>query len=73
MHKGVKGLDYIKADGNVVFEIEKNNFGLTLFGRRNGEPDSYYWRITQWLVPLVHADSTIWPSRIRWTYLGANR
>jgi len=51
MHKGVKGLDYIKADGNVVFEIEKNNFGLTLFGRRNGEPDSYYWRITQWLFP----------------------
>ena len=51
MHKGVKALDYIKADGNVVFEIEKNNFGLTLFGRRNGDTDSYYWRITQWLFP----------------------
>ena len=51
MHKGVKALDYIKADGNVVFEIEKNNFGLTLFGRRNGDADSYYWRITQWLFP----------------------
>ena len=51
MHKGVKALDYIKADGNVVFEIEKTPFGLSLFGRRNGEPDSYYWRITQWLFP----------------------
>jgi hypothetical protein len=39
------------ADGNVNFEIEKSDFGLTLFGRRNGEADSYYWRITQWLFP----------------------
>lgn len=51
MHQGVKALDYIKADGNVVFEIEKNSFGLSLFGRRNGEPDTYYWRVTQWLFP----------------------
>jgi phthalate 4,5-dioxygenase oxygenase subunit len=51
MHQGTKALDYIKADGNVIFEIEKTQFGLTLFGRRNGEPDSYYWRVTQWLFP----------------------
>jgi len=51
MHQGTKALDYIKADGNVIFEIEKQDFGLTLFGRRNGEPDSYYWRVTQWLFP----------------------
>ena len=51
MHQGVKALDYIKADGNVVFEIEKTSFGLSLFGRRLGEPDSYYWRVTQWLFP----------------------
>jgi nitrite reductase/ring-hydroxylating ferredoxin subunit len=51
MHQGTKALDYIKADGNVIFDIEKQPFGLTLFGRRNGEPDSYYWRITQWLFP----------------------
>ena len=51
MHRGVKALDYIKADGNVIFEVEQNPFGLTLYGRRNGEPDSYYWRITQWLFP----------------------
>jgi phthalate 4,5-dioxygenase oxygenase subunit len=51
MHQGTKALDYIKADGNVVFEIDNTPFGLTLFGRRNGEPDSYYWRVTQWLFP----------------------
>lgn len=51
MHKDCKALDYIKADGNVVFEIEKTSFGLSLFGRRNGEPDSYYWRVTQYLFP----------------------
>ena len=51
MHRGTKANDYIKADGNVIFDIEKTDFGLTLYGRRNGEPDSYYWRITQWLFP----------------------
>jgi nitrite reductase/ring-hydroxylating ferredoxin subunit len=51
MHRGTKANDYIKADGNVIFQIEKSDCGLTLYGRRNGEPDSYYWRITQWLFP----------------------
>jgi len=51
MHQGTKANDYIKADGNVIFDIEKTDFGLTLYGRRNGEPDSYYWRVTQWLFP----------------------
>ena len=51
MHQGVKALDYIRADGNVVFEIEKTPFGMTLFGRRNGEADTYYWRITQYVFP----------------------
>ncbi len=51
MHQGTRALDYIKADGNVIFEIEKQPFGLTLFGRRNGDADTYYWRVTQWLFP----------------------
>jgi phenylpropionate dioxygenase-like ring-hydroxylating dioxygenase large terminal subunit len=51
MHRGTKANDYIKADGNVVFEIEKTDFGLTLYGRRNGESDTFYWRVTQWLFP----------------------
>src|SRR2546429_7124576 len=28
-----------RSDGNVIFEIESAPFGLTLYGRRNGEPD----------------------------------
>jgi len=51
MHQGTKALDYIKADGNVIFDIEKTPFGLTLFGRRNGDADTYYWRVTQYLFP----------------------
>lgn len=51
MHQGTRALEYIKADGNVVFTIENTPFGLTLFGRRNGDADTYYWRITQWLFP----------------------
>jgi hypothetical protein len=51
MHQGTKANEYIKADGNVIFDIEKTDFGLTMYGRRNGEPHSYYWRITQWLFP----------------------
>jgi nitrite reductase/ring-hydroxylating ferredoxin subunit len=51
MHQGTKANDYIKADGNVIFDIEKTDFGLTLYGRRKGEPDSHYWRVTQWLFP----------------------
>lgn len=50
-HQGSKANDYIKQDGNVTFEIERHGGGLTLFGRRNGEPDSYYWRVTQWIFP----------------------
>jgi hypothetical protein len=50
-HQGTKANDYIKKDGNVTFEVERHDGGLTLFGRRNGEPDSYYWRVTQWIFP----------------------
>lgn len=51
MHKGAKAIDYIKADGNVIFEIEKTDAGLALYGRRNGDEGMYYWRITQFIFP----------------------
>jgi len=51
MHQGSAALKYIKADRNVVFEVEQVPHGLTIFGRRMGEADTYYWRITQWLFP----------------------
>jgi phthalate 4,5-dioxygenase oxygenase subunit len=50
-HRGTRANDYIKADGNVIFDVERHDAGLTLYGRRNGEPDSFYWRITQFLFP----------------------
>ncbi len=50
-HQGTKANEYIKKDGKVTFEIEQHDGGLTLFGRRNGEPDSYYWRVAQWIFP----------------------
>jgi phthalate 4,5-dioxygenase len=51
MHRGTKAIDYIKADGNVKFEIEQHDGGLIMYGKRKGEVDSNYWRITQWLFP----------------------
>ena len=51
MHAGTEALKYIKADGNVIFTIEKTDFGLTLFGRRNADEAHYYWRITQFIFP----------------------
>jgi phthalate 4,5-dioxygenase oxygenase subunit len=51
MHKHSKALDYIKADSNVVFDIEEVSHGLTLYGRRLGDAESHYWRITQWIFP----------------------
>jgi phthalate 4,5-dioxygenase oxygenase subunit len=51
MHRHAEANKYIKADRNAVFDIESAPHGLTIFGRRNGEPDSHYWRITQWIFP----------------------
>ena len=42
---------YIKADRNAVFDVDEMPHGLSIYGRRNGEADSYYWRITQYLFP----------------------
>jgi len=51
MHMHAVANKYIKADRNAVFDIEQTPYGLAIFGRRNGEPDSYYWRVTQFLFP----------------------
>jgi phthalate 4,5-dioxygenase oxygenase subunit len=51
MHRHAGANKYIKADRNAVFEIEEAPHGLTIYGRRNAELDSHYWRITQWIFP----------------------
>jgi nitrite reductase/ring-hydroxylating ferredoxin subunit len=51
MHRHAPANKYIKADRNAVFDIAEAEHGFTIFGRRNGEDDSYYYRITQWIFP----------------------
>jgi phthalate 4,5-dioxygenase oxygenase subunit len=51
MHKNAGANKYIAADRNAVFDIAEAEHGLTIYGRRNGEADSYYWRVTQWIFP----------------------
>jgi phthalate 4,5-dioxygenase len=42
---------YIMGDPNVIFTNKVTPSGMTIFGRRNGEVDSFYYRITQWIFP----------------------
>ena len=51
MHRDAAANKYIYGDGAAVFEIRETPHGLTIYGRRKGEPDSYYWRVTQWIFP----------------------
>jgi phthalate 4,5-dioxygenase len=51
LHQKAQSKKYIQGDPNVVFTIKEAPSGMTIFGRRNGEADSYYWRITQWIFP----------------------
>jgi len=51
MHREAKANKYIKADRNAVFDVDEMPHGLSIYGRRNGEADSYYWRITQFIFP----------------------
>ena len=51
LHQKAVSKKYIKANSNVVFEVKEAPGGLTIFGRRTGEPKSWYWRITQWIFP----------------------
>jgi nitrite reductase/ring-hydroxylating ferredoxin subunit len=51
MHQKALANKYIKADRNAVFDVEDMPHGLSIYGRRNGEPDSFYWRVTQYIFP----------------------
>ena len=37
-----------------VFEVVESPGGLYIGARRNAEDGNYYWRITQWVMPLHH-------------------
>jgi phthalate 4,5-dioxygenase len=51
MHKSSNAIEIIKRSSKVVFQIEEVPSGLLIFARRDVEPDSYYWRITQHVFP----------------------
>jgi nitrite reductase/ring-hydroxylating ferredoxin subunit len=40
------------ADRHPVFDIKETRYGMLVGARRDASPDSYYWRITQFLLPF---------------------
>lgn len=46
-----KGNQYLRADTHPKFEVVESPGGLLIGARRQGEEDSYYWRITQFILP----------------------
>ncbi len=51
LFKGSKGNQYNLNDLKPVFEIAPTDGGLYIGARRNAEDDTYYWRITPWVMP----------------------
>ena len=73
MHRGCKANDYIKADGNVIFEIEK--IGLRPHALRAPQRRAGLLLLAHHpvAVPLVHADSAVRRACARRPCLGADR
>lgn len=46
-----KGNHYLRSDTHPKFEVVESPGGLLIGARREGEIDSYYWRITQFILP----------------------
>jgi phthalate 4,5-dioxygenase len=43
---------YNAADRHPVFDVKETPYGLLIAARRNAGEDSYYWRLTQFLLPF---------------------
>jgi phenylpropionate dioxygenase-like ring-hydroxylating dioxygenase large terminal subunit len=43
--------NYTSMDRHPRYELVSTDYGLMLGARREAEADTYYWRITQWLLP----------------------
>ncbi|HXF86825.1 MAG TPA: Rieske 2Fe-2S domain-containing protein [Xanthobacteraceae bacterium] len=50
LHRGTQGARY-QADTAPKFEVIESRGGLLIGARRNADPGTYYWRITQWIMP----------------------
>lgn len=51
LFKGARGNQYNLNDSRPVFEVVDAPAGLFIGARRRAENDSYYWRITPWVMP----------------------
>ena len=50
LHRSTQGASY-QADRTPVFEIVESAGGLLIGARRRASEGSYYWRVTQWIMP----------------------
>ncbi|HTE85998.1 MAG TPA: Rieske 2Fe-2S domain-containing protein [Dehalococcoidia bacterium] len=46
-----ENLGYVAIDKSPVFKVKDTDYGLLIGARRNAGDDSYYWRLTQFLMP----------------------
>jgi phenylpropionate dioxygenase-like ring-hydroxylating dioxygenase large terminal subunit len=51
LFKGAKGNQYNLSDSRPVFEVVESAGGLYIGARRSAENGSYYWRVTQYVLP----------------------
>jgi phthalate 4,5-dioxygenase oxygenase subunit len=49
---GSEGMRYKTQDKHPRFEVVDTSYGVVIGARRDAEADSYYWRITQFLMPF---------------------
>jgi len=47
----VPGNPYHATDKHPVFEVKEAEYGLLIAARRNAQPGTWYWRLTQFLLP----------------------
>lgn len=45
-------LQFSDSDGAPKFFCKDTPYGMAISARRNGDGNNYYWRVTQWLMPL---------------------
>ena len=50
-HSGTLRAKYHPRDKAPWFTVKKTEYGLVIAVRRNAEEDTYYWRLTQFLLP----------------------
>ena len=44
---------YMGRDGHPRYEVVDTDYGMMFAARRDAEPDSYYWRVAQYVLPFV--------------------